>query len=386
MVLPRFPYPPDKGDKLRAYQQIQCFKQLGHQVFLFCLSDKKIDPGALTHIRSLVDKLFWVRLNKIDIVWSLLKAIPSKLPFQSAYHTKKSALKSLEKFVESVLPDVLYFQLIRTMKYAQSPWSQIALLDMMDPFARNIELRIPYTPAWLKIFLKEEEARMDYYERLAFERFRRVAIISERDREEIRSSARMEAFILPNSVDLEFYKPMPTKKIWDVCFVGSMRYHSNVESSVFLAEKVMPFVWEQLPESRLVIVGADPPRRVRRLKDPLVEVTGRVHDTRPYYAASKVMCAPMFLNTGVQNKILEAMAMGIPVVTTPRANESIRARDGVEALLAETPEELASHIIRILTNQIQYELIKQQAYEFVSKQFSAPVVCQSLKNFIEGIS
>lgn len=384
VITPRFPYPLDKGDKLRAYHHIRLLAR-HHEVALFALSDKKLAAEHLEQLRPFVRVLHVEYLRPWHIAFSLFKALPAKIPFQAAYHEHKKALKNCRQFIQSFSPDLVYFQLLRTMPYLEAAVGYPLVLDMMDPFAKNLQLRLPYTSTILRSFLEEEEARLDYYERVAFERFMRVAVISARDRDDIRSPVRNEAYIVPNGIDLQYYKPQSLQKRWDVCFVGSMRYPSNIETALFLSEEVMPRIWAELPEASLVLVGADPPRRIRRLNNQRILVTGRVPDTRPYYGASRVFCAPMFLNTGMQNKILEAMAMELPVVTTKRVNEAIGAEPEGHVLLAEDAENIAKHVVRLLRQPAQAREMGQSARAFVAKHYTWETAGRLLENFVNGL-
>lgn len=380
MVTPRFPYPLDKGDKLRAFHQIRLLSRR-HQVGLFALTDKSVSKAEIEAVSPYLTDLHIELLPWWRIGFSLLRALPGREPFQTAYHSHPTALKHFRKFLERFLPDVVYFQLLRTFRYAVAAPGYRLVLDMMDPFSKNVALRIPFEGPVMRLFLMEEEARLDYYERLALERFSRVAIISARDREDIRSPAREEAFIIPNGIDTSYYAPWPSERVWDVCFVGSLRYPSNTEAAMFLASEVMPHVWRKKPHARLVLVGADPPWRLRRLRNRVIQVTGRVPDTRTYYAASRVFCAPMFLNTGVQNKILEAMAMELPVVTTSRVNDAIAAKHGQHLLVADDAAGMANHILNVLEWRDLAEKLATQARTFVLEQYSWDKVDQALEKF-----
>lgn len=380
-ITPRFPYPLDKGDKLRAFHQIRLLAK-NHEVGLFALSDRKVTKADMDQVKAFIRQMHVQHLHPWQIAMALLRALPAKTPFQAAYHEHGKALENLRYFLQSFRPDLVFFQLLRTMPYLEAAAGYPLALDMMDPFAKNLRLRLPYASSLLRIFLEEEEARMDYYERIAFERFGKVAIISRRDRDDIRSPVRDEAFLLPNGIESDYYRPQSVEKYWDVCFVGSMRYPSNIEAAVFLTREVMPRVWDSLPQARLVLVGADPPQRIRRLGNTRVWVTGRVLDTRPYYQASRIFCAPMFLNTGMQNKILEAMSMELPVVTTHRVNEAIGAEPGKHILLAEDAVAMAGQVVLLLQNPLQAAAIGSEARRFVSKHYSWDTVAECLEAFV----
>jgi glycosyltransferase involved in cell wall biosynthesis len=158
--------------------------------------------------------------------------------------------------------------------------------------------------------------------------------------------------VLPNGVDSGYFLPAPTpSQAPQVVLTGKMSYHANVTAAVRLVEDIMPIVWGQRSDVSVVIAGSAPTRRVRELAErnaPRVTVLGHVADIRPHLQAAGVAVAPITYGAGIQNKVLEAMACGIPVVASPQASSALRAVVGTEILVASEPNEFAQAVLRLL--------------------------------------
>jgi len=134
--------------------------------------------------------------------------------------------------------------------------------------------------------------------------------------------------------------------------------------------KILPFVLKRKPDITLLIAGASPHLRVSVLKSSNVDVTGWVSDMRECYAAARIFIAPMQLGTGLQNKLLEAMAMQVPCITSPLANLALQAKENEEILIANTPEEYADHILMLLNNPARSKEIAMNGYNYVLRNYS----------------
>jgi glycosyltransferase involved in cell wall biosynthesis len=152
-----------------------------------------------------------------------------------------------------------------------------------------------------------------------------------------------------------------------VVFTGKMSYHANVTAALYLIRTIMPLVWAQRPQARAWIVGRDPPGSILRESavNDRVCVTGAVPDVRPYLRRAMVAAAPVRYGAGIQNKVLEAMACGTPVVASPRGVSALAVEDGRHVLVAETPEAFARAILSVLTNRPGCQHLPRQARRYV---------------------
>lgn len=209
-----------------------------------------------------------------------------------------------------------------------------------------------------------EHKRTRRYEARMLSLLRHIVVTSERDRQAlielyraqtkdvIRSDEELGADmqVLPNGVNLEYFRPMQhERRRFNLVFSGKMSYHANVAAALYLYQQIMPLIWQRRPEATLTIVGNKPPKTIQQLaNDPRVEVTGFVSDMRPYLGRAEVMLSPMVYSVGIQNKVLEAMAMGTPVVVAAQAASALAARPGRDLLLAHSTEEFAEATLSLL--------------------------------------
>lgn len=367
-ILPRFPYPVDKGDKLRAFHHLKYLAQR-HEVSVFALSDEPVSAENLAVLEAFCTRVTVYPLNKAGILWRLLWNVLGDIPFQTAWHFDAGAEQKLLAEIERQKPDVLFYQLVRTAEFAKHT-ALPKVLDLQDPMSENIRLRLGKEPWWKRIAFRWEYKRLLRYEARMAERFQQICIISERDRNDLPEPTRSRAKLVSNGIDVAHYTPQSAVRTVDLVFVGAMGYVPNVEAARFIVERIVPELHTLGIQATVTIVGADPAPEVRALAGGSVTVTGRVPDTRQYYAQAKVMVAPMFINTGIQNKILEAAAMGLPVVTTAEANEAIGAEPEHEVLLAQTPAAFARQIAHLLSDTEWAETVAQNGRRFVLSKFT----------------
>ena len=379
-ILPRFPYPVDKGDKLRAFHHLKYLARR-HQVSVFALSDEPVPDEHLAVLKEFCAEVTVYRLHKAGIIRRLLWNVFGRIPFQTAWHFDAGAEKKLCAEINRLQPDVLFYQLVRTAEFAKYV-NLPKVLDLQDPMSENIRLRLGKEPWWKRFAFRWEYKRLLRYEAETAQRFSDICIISERDRNDLPEPARSKAKVVSNGIDVAHYVPQEVSKTVDLVFVGAMGYVPNMEAARFLVEQVLPECRRLGLQPVVNIVGADPAPEVRALAGEYVTVTGRVPDTRTYYARSRVMVAPMFINTGIQNKILEAAAMGIPVVTTAAANEAIGAQPGRDLLLAHTPTEFAQQIARLLGDTAWADEVARNGRQFVLSNFTWEACGQQLENLL----
>jgi len=218
--------------------------------------------------------------------------------------------------------------------------------------------------------LAMEYRRLLKYEHDVFSFFTNKTIISEQDKNLIPHPDKDKIVVIPNGVDTEYFKAIPFDKEFELLFNGNMNYPPNVESVEYLVNKIMPLVWSKLPATRLLISGASPSKKVLALKSDRVEVSGWVDDIRYNFAISRVLVAPMQISIGLQNKLLEAMAMQMPCVTSTLANNAIGAKHDNQIMVADTPEQYAVAIIELLQNQAKAKQIAYNGYRFVISSFN----------------
>ncbi|MEI6817541.1 MAG: glycosyltransferase [Bacteroidota bacterium] len=279
-------------------------------------------------------------------------------------------------------PDLIYCQLIRTAEFVRGIKDIPKLLDYMDVFSKGVERRIEKVPFYLKPIFRMEYHRLLKYENDVFNDFTYKTIISEQDRALIPHADNEKISIIPNGVDMEYFKPIDIEKKYDILFSGNMSYPPNVDSAVYIVEKILPLIVKHFPHIKILIAGASPTSKVLSLKSENVEVMGWVDDISICFAESRMLVAPMQLSIGLQNKLLQAMAMKMPVVTSVLANNALHARPGKEILVANTPEEYAVHIITLLNEKSKAEAIAENGYRFIQSNYTWVAMDELLNKII----
>lgn len=369
VVLSRFPLPTDKGDKLRAWHHVQGLAEQ-HEVFLFCLTTSEVSPDDLQKVQSVVSDVRIIRMNTLGIVWRLFTNMWRALPFQVAYFTSHRTKRELSRYCTQVKPDLVFCQLVRMAANTMPLQVNRKVIDYQDAFSKGLERRLHLEPFWKRVLISIELKRLRRYETEVFDHFEQQFIISEQDAGLIDHPARKSMKILPNGVDIDFYKPEPGVKTLDLLFTGNMQYEPNVNCVSYLVREVLPLLQEEFPHIQLVAAGKNPASELSRLNSRNLQLTGWVNDLRKYYRQARIFVAPMQIGIGMQNKILEAMAMGMPVITSSLANNAIGAKHGKEIWIADTPAKVAEGISYLLNNTELAIRLGQNARELMVQKYS----------------
>lgn len=369
ILLPRIPYPLEKGDKLRAYHQI---KQLArrHEIILCALNDDpKIDEQqAFQFLQPYCASINFIPINKLQILLGLARAFFKGLPMQCGYFYNRKAANKVDRLIEKHQPDILFGQLLRVAEYIRHKNLPKAL-DYQDVFSYGMKRRRDIAGFLTRPIYNMEYKRLCRYETAIFDDFDVKAIISEPDRDLIPHPRHDEILVIPNGVDHDYFKPQKQEKRYDIVFTGNMSYAPNVNAVEYLANEIMPLVWKQLPEANLYIAGATPDPKVKKAASEHIIVSGWLDDIRDAYAQSRVFIAPMRIGTGLQNKLLEAMSMGLPSITSPLANASLGAKPDEEILIGNNAEVMAQHILTLLTDKEKAERLAQAGFDFTNRVY-----------------
>jgi len=361
-MCPRFPYPLEKGDKLRIFHQLRYLRK-SHQVILVAITDEEVSKEHLDVVKSYVHEVIVFKLAKHRRVASLFKSLFSKLPFQVAYYYDKRIANQITELAVSFEPDHVYCQLTRMSEYArQLPYAKT--LDYMDAFGVGMERRAEVVSGLYATVYKKEAKRMKAYESSIYDAFDNHTIISEQDAKQVSDRS---IHVIPNGIDTDFFSPLEIEKKYTLGFVGNMGYAPNIDAAEYLVNKILPLLSKS---TKTIIAGARPDKRVKQLASESVTITGWMDDVRTAYAESKIFVAPLWLGTGQQNKILEAMAMGVPCVTSTAVNNAIGAVNGKEILVADHEHEFAKCVNTLTNDTALYDSIRRNARTFVQEKFS----------------
>ena len=370
VLLPRIPWPLEKGDKLRAFNQIKQLAKNNEVVLCALNTDKKVrKEDAFKALQPHCISVTFIDISKLSILINIIKAFFKGLPLQCGYFYNAKAHKKIRNIIKKHKPDMLFGQLLRVAEYIRHE-NTSKTIDYQDVFSMGMKRRCDIAPFYMKPFFNMEYRRLKRYEHDIFDDFDVKTIISLPDREHIDHPKKDEILIVPNGVDHEYYTPRECEKKYDIVFTGNMSYAPNVNAVEYLANYILPLVWKKLPDAKMYIAGATPDPRVKKVASDRIIISGWLDDMRDAYAQSKIFIAPMRIGTGLQNKLLEAMAMRLPCITTSLANNSLLASEEKnEILVSDNEQELAEHIITLLTNKDKADEIAQNGYDFVHRVY-----------------
>lgn len=369
VLLPRIPYPLEKGDKLRAFNQI---KQLAkrNEIILCALNDnKKVNEQDAFHaLQPYCQSINFIKITKPQIGLGLVRAFFKGLPMQCGYFYNRKAAKKVNALITKHKPEMLFCQLLRTAEYIRHK-DIPKTIDYQDIFSYGMKRRADVASFVTRPIYNMEYRRLCRYEAAIFDDFDVKTIISAPDRDLFPHERRNEILIVPNGVDHEKYHPMDREKKYDLVFTGNMSYAPNVNAVEYLANDILPIVWKTLPEVKMYIAGATPDPRVKKCANEKIIVSGWLDDIRTAYAESRVFIAPMRIGTGLQNKLLEAMSMRLPAITSPLANASLGAKPNEEILVGSNAQEMAQHIVTLLTDKEKADRLAQAGFDFTNRVY-----------------
>lgn len=370
-VVHRLPYPPDKGDRIRAWNLLKFLSQHAN-VYLGCIADAPVDEAAMAALQMHCKKVAVVRLSdwarRIGALVSLARGHTAS---EGAFHS--AALSStIVKWATKIPFDVTVASASSVAGYLLLPQLQDArkIVDFVDV---DSEKWLEYAAAshgaksWL---YRTEGRRLRAVERDISKWAQDITVVSEAEVKLFRSFCRTGSVkAITNGVDLEYFAPAPTTGETNCVFVGAMDYRPNIDAVRWFCREAWPAIRELEPNARFQIVGRRPVRAVRRLsKIRGVQIAGQVADVRPYLADAAIAVMPLQIARGIQNKVLEALAMGKAVVASPQALEGLDVTPGEHVLSASTKGEWVAAIRSLMENQPLRERLGQSGRQFVEQR------------------
>jgi glycosyltransferase involved in cell wall biosynthesis len=316
----------------------------------------------------------------------VLFAVFKKVPFQVAYFRSARFNKKLNDKISTQNFDAIHIQHLRMAQYFSRVPAN-AILDLPDAFSLYWKRRASNARRiWMRLFAKIEYKRLLSYEQKCLPRFRLNLVCSEEDRDYLQANTTASLAVLPNGVDTDLFYPCAQSNIdsYRILFTGNMDYEPNVDAVEYFAEQIWPEIKKALPLARFVIAGQRPVARVRKLAGNDIEVTGFVPNMADEYAKARVVVAPLRFGAGTQNKVLEALAMGVPVVCTQVGFKGLGIKSGEGALLAETAAEFSEKVIALINSASEWEKVSGSGTNIISRRFSWDAVAGLLQSFFES--
>jgi sugar transferase (PEP-CTERM/EpsH1 system associated) len=338
----RLPYPPDKGDRIRAFHILRYLSRRA-RVHLACLADEPVEPGVVAALRGYCERVAVVRLGRWSRWWRALGSLVRGGTVTEGAFSSSALRGILQSWAEDTRFHVALASSSSMAPYLRLPGLRDtpAVIDLVDVDSQKW-LDYAAAGAGPKAWLyRMEGRRLRRAERALPGWARAVTLVSEAEAKLYRDFC-PEGLVraVGNGVDLEYFQPQPEGSGQRCVFVGALDYRPNVDGACWFCREVWPEIHRRRPGARLALVGRRPAPAVRRLADvPGVDLVGQVPDVRPYLAGAAVAVVPLRIARGVQNKVLEALAMARATVASPQALEGLRARPGHDLLTACSPRD-----------------------------------------------
>ncbi|MFN7917492.1 MAG: TIGR03087 family PEP-CTERM/XrtA system glycosyltransferase [Vicinamibacterales bacterium] len=348
----RLPYPPNRGDRIRS------FRLLSHlaahaTVDLLSLVHSDEEAAQADGVRSVARRVELARVSRVHNAWSALAALPSGISMTHALLDSPELGACLERLCSPAPPDVVLAYCSGMARLAlEPPLAGVPFaLDMVDVDSEKWRA-LSTTSAWPMRWVYAREARLlRAFERTASARARVTFVVNAREREsmlDVNSTARVD--VLSNGIDVTTFRPRETTaRMPDVVFAGVFNYQPNEQAALWFARDVWPRVRAVRPDATFTLVGMNPSRAVRALDGQHgIRVTGTVPDVRPYLWSASVSVAPLLVARGLQNKVLEAVAAGLPCVVTPQVADGLPPEVGSACRVAADPSAFAGAVLELL--------------------------------------
>lgn len=374
----RMPYPPNKGDKVRSYHLLRHLAAK-HRVWLGSFVDDPDDEAHVGTLRQWCADLHLARLHPRSARLQSLPALLHDEPLTLRYYRDAGLADWVKQAAARTRFDAVVVFSSSMVQYADLVPGVPMLLDFVDVDSAKWTQYAEHHRWPLSWLYRREGERLLAYERAAAARAARSFFAAEPEAELFRRLApecagRIEG--IRNGVDADYFAPDPSRPspfepgTVPVVFTGAMDYWPNVDAVTWFARDVLPRLAERWPALRFVIVGRSPTPAVHALAGERVVVTGTVADVRPYLQHAAVVVAPLRLARGIQNKVLEAMAMARPVVASAACAGPIEAVEGRELLAASDAAGFAEQVAVLLADRRLAETVGQAARERVVRHFS----------------
>jgi sugar transferase (PEP-CTERM/EpsH1 system associated) len=385
MISPYLPWPLYGGASVRIFNIIKELSQRGHRIVL--VAGKKKDSDLSNNILyQLCEKVYLYELPSMGRLHSIIHSLFSRQP----YPTFQFQNKHLSEIVYDLLKNERFDLLWINFLFMADVLSKITvrntsiILDQFEADELIWERYIQKGNFIQKIFSYSNLKKIQALQRKVFKYINTLLCVSEIEAEFMKSRVpqETEVWVAPNGADIDFFQPkvIHNKSEPIILITGGMCVKRNIEAAIWFAKKIFPKIKKVVSEAQFWIVGSYPDKKVLALKIiPGVVVTGTVREIRTYYQKAKVYVAPFRFGEGTRLKVLEAMAMGIPIVSTEMGCQGIEVIDGEHLLMAKTEDEFAEKVIELLSSSQKGQALAKASRKLIEQKYNWKVIVDTLE-------
>lgn len=377
----RIPYPPYRGDKLKIFNLARRLARK-HELHLLTFIQDTEEAAYQKELGKYFQEVHLVHLPRYQSLWSCAQGLFSSVPLQVCYFHSSKMKQAVQELLARNVYDAVHIQHLRMSPYLAEAKEVPRILDLPDAFSlywkrRKERCQNPL----IRPFLGIEQRRLETFEKI-MHRFDRTLVCSEEDRAYLAGKqGGQNLYLLPNGVDLDTFTAggHDYGHHQTLLFTGNMDYAPNVDAVVYFARELFPEIEKRVPGVRFIIAGQRPVPKVQALAGQSIQVTGFVKDLVSVYNQASVVVAPLRFGAGTQNKVLEAMALGIPVVCTDIGFKGLGIESGEGALQAMGKLPFINAVCGLLEKQELREEVGKKGIRVIRERFGWDVIAGQLE-------
>ncbi len=387
----RLPYPPDRGDRVRTYQILKTLAR-EHKTTLVSFVAHEEERGNVNKLSAHCEDIHLVHQPTWRSNIAVALNVWRDVPLQILYYRSNQMQRKIDNLLKTRSFDVAYIHLFRMAPYWGKHPEIYSILDLTDLISSELRASIPYQNAFWRSIYHLEFTRVKNFEQRVASRFDEVWFISKRDRDLYAQSAPQTRLqVIPSCIDESlflFQRPdnQSIKLKPKLLFVGNLEVKHNIDALTYLVKEVLPLIQSEVPGCELLIAGAGNRKTANGLERyPGVRVVGFVPDLRTVYAETSVSIAPLRFSAGVQFKAIEAMAAGLPVVTTSDVSDGLGTEPGRDLLVGDSAESFAVQVVRLLQDKQLSLKLGHAGRAFVREYFTSPAAFRRLNDICTNL-
>lgn len=391
--------------RVRPYNFIKHLAERGHSITLLTTWSEEGEQESLKAVQEYCQAVIALRQPLWRSLLNSLSALPTRQPLQAVFAWNRQLARSAEQLAldsngRSAF-DVVHVEHLRGARYGLALKRSLQAhgypLPVVWDSVDSISLLFRQAMMRSKSLFGRGITRLDLkrterYEGWLVRQFECVLVTSPTDQRvlnHLAGNADTPIIVLPNGVDLNYFQPAAReiRERETIVLSGKMSYHANVTMVLHFLEEILPRIWKQRPTARVIIVGKDPPTKITAWRsDRRVEVTGTVSDICPYLSRATLAACPIAYGVGIQNKVLEAMACGTPVIASSQAVSALQAEPGEHLLVADNADDFAREILNLLEDDIRRERLGLAGRRYVEQHHDWGLIAANLEEiYMEAI-
>lgn len=386
----RVPYPPWRGDKLRTFNILkQAAKQNEiHLVSFYATKNEKLSAQKLKkYVKKITLVPMPIHQSKLQVYTSIFSPLPAQNLYYHSFQMRQAVEKALKQ-----KPELIYCHLFRMAPYVQKVRGPYKILDLTDLISIELRRSLPYRKGLWKLFIWFEALKISFMETYLPKFFNETWLISNDEKNMFQGKIKKKIVLMPNGIDANFVNHQADNGFSKnkIIFLGyfSELYNHNLDAVFYFKKEILPIILKIMPKVKFVVVGnsSDEEKTKKLIEDKNTKFLGFVVNLPKVISDAAVLVCPLRFAAGVQNKILQAMVLGVPVVTTMLGNEGIGAKFDKEILIADTEFDFAEKVIKILKDSKLRKKIGLNAQKFALKKFKWDIFNQRFEKIEQNLN